>query len=66
MKITKRSPFSGNVNIREIAVTEEQLARWQEGELIQNVMPHLSAEDREFLMTGITPEEWDETFGGEG
>ena len=25
-------------------------------------MPHLSADDREFLMTGVTPEEWDATF----
>jgi hypothetical protein len=26
-------------------------------------MPNLSADDREFLMTGTTPEEWDEMFG---
>ena len=29
-------------------------------ELIQNAMPNLSADEREFLMTGITPEEWAE------
>jgi len=26
-------------------------------------MPDLSAEQREFLMSGMTPEEWDEEFG---
>jgi hypothetical protein len=25
---------------------------------IQNAMPHLSVDDREFIMTGVTPEEW--------
>jgi hypothetical protein len=34
------------------------------GELIQNAMPHLSADDREFVKTGITGEEWDQLFGG--
>lgn len=63
MQITRKSPFSGKINTREIAVTEEQLLRWERGELIQNVMPNLSADDREFIMTGITPEEWEETFG---
>jgi hypothetical protein len=47
---------------REIAVTQSQLDRWKAGELIQNVMPHLSADDREFLMTGLTPEDWEEMF----
>lgn len=49
--------------MREITVTEEQLQRWRAGELIQNVMPNLSADDREFVMTGITAEEWDQAFG---
>ncbi len=40
-------------------VTEEQYRNWQSGTLIQNAMPHLSPDQREFLMTGITPEEWE-------
>ena len=51
---------------REIDVTQSQLDRWKAGELIQNVMPNISADDREFLMTGITPEEWDAHFSDEG
>ena len=63
MKIVRRSPFSGTVNTREIDVTPEQIDAWQAGALIQVAMPNLTAEDREFMMTGITPEEWAETFG---
>jgi hypothetical protein len=62
MKITKQSPFSGKVNSREIPVTEAQLAAWNAGAMIQDAMPDVSADDREFLMTGITPEEWADTF----
>ncbi len=35
---------------------------WQSGDLIQHAFPELSAEEREFLMTGITPERWNELF----
>jgi len=62
MQITKFSPHSMKDHTREIDVTQSQLDRWQAGELIQNVMPHLSADDREFLMTGLTPEDWEEMF----
>lgn len=66
MKIVRRSPFSGKVNVMDINVTPEQLDLWQRGELIKRAMPNVSADEREFIMTGITPEEWprewDETF----
>jgi hypothetical protein len=65
MKITRKSPFSGQENTREINVTPEQLAAWYDGELIQRAMPHLSPDDREFIMTGITPEEWEAMGPGE-
>jgi len=65
MKITKKSGLTGNTSVREIAVTMAQLEAWRGGELIQWVMPELSNDDREFLMTGITPEEWDATFGSD-
>ena len=62
MLITRTSPFSNQTNIMEIDVTEEQIALWESGTLIQNAMPNLSADEREFIMTGITPEEWDSAF----
>ena len=63
MMITRTSPFTGITRTKDILVTEDQLARWQRGERIQNVMPYLSASDREFIMTGITDDEWDQAFG---
>ena len=61
--IERESPFSGNTNRMAIQVTEAQIAAWQGGELIQNAMPNVSADEREFIKTGITPEEWENTFG---
>ena len=58
MLVTRKSPFSGKENKMDIDVTQEQLNRWNSGSLIQNVMPHLTPDEREFLMTGITPDEW--------
>lgn len=63
MKIIRVSPFSGKTNVREIDVTEEQIKLWEGGELIQNAMPNVSPGDREFIKSGITDEEWNETFG---
>ena len=63
MLIEKESPLSGNKNIMDIDVTLAQIEAWKGGELIQNAMPNLSADEREFIKTGITPEEWENTFG---
>jgi hypothetical protein len=65
MIITKTSNISGKVNTMDIDVTSEQIAMWQGGKLIQHVMPHLNSGEREFLISGITPQEWDEIFGEE-
>ena len=66
MEIVRQSQLSGAIYVMEIDITEEQLERVENrrinGELIQNIVPNLSKEDREFLITGITPEEWELTF----
>ena len=59
MHIIKKSMMTNKVNSRDIDVTNDQLEAWQSGTLIQDAMPNLSPDDREFLMTGITPEEWE-------
>ena len=59
MLITKTSMLSGNTSSMNIDVSQDQIDLWQGGSLIQNVMPDLSADEREFIMTGVTPEEWD-------
>jgi len=50
--------LTNKVHIREIDVTREQVENWQGGMLIQEAMPNLSIDDREFLMTGATADEW--------
>lgn len=37
--------------------------KWQmTGDMVQDAFKELSAEQREFLITGITPHEWNEIF----
>ena len=47
-------------------ITERQMikgaADFAKGALIQRAFPFLSADQREFLMTGIYAEEWDEMW----
>lgn len=64
MLIKRQSMLTGAIHEMDLPVTNEQLAEWMSGSLIQNVMTHLSPDQREFLMTGTIPEEWDAEFGG--
>ena len=65
MKITRTSIFSGIERTLDLPITQEQLAEWEAGGLIQKVMPDLTTSQREFVMTGVTDEEWDNEFGTE-
>lgn len=65
MLVTRKSSMSGKVTSMEIDVTEEQMNDWKRGALIQDAMPTVSADEREFILTGITPKEWNTIFGDE-
>ena len=65
MLIAKTSSLTSRTHEMEIDVSEKQITLWMEGALIQDVMPNLSPDEREFIMTGITPAEWATTFGEE-
>jgi hypothetical protein len=62
MLITKKNPITGISNTFDIPVSYQQLAKWEDGMSIQLAMPNLSSDEREFLITGITPESWDAIF----
>ena len=67
IELTKNSPLSGKENtmflpISKTEFTEKNLIRKVGKHLIQDVFPELSAEQREFINTGITPEEWNKIF----
>lgn len=65
MRVTRRSQYSGIVRTMELNVTEQQIADWLDGALIQDAMPQLTLAEREFIKTGITEDEWAEIFPDE-
>ncbi len=63
MKITKRDPFTGQMNTLNIPkLTQKMIDDWSDGMLIQQAMPELTPDEREFLMTGLMPDSWDRLF----
>ena len=58
MLIRRQSILSGDVHTWDLPVTEDQIRRWESGELVQDVFPDLTADQREFILSGITPAEW--------
>jgi hypothetical protein len=67
MQITKRSILTGQTNTLELDISAAQYARFNSPDrpLIQDMFPDLTVGEREFLMTGITPQEWDTVFGSD-
>ena len=65
VKIRMVSMFTDKEHTRDIPVTQEQLDKWHKGTPIQEAMPHLTPDQREFLMTGVTKEEWDKHMPSE-
>ena len=66
MLVTRKSMFTGIERTLDLDITQEQLDAYNNGAKIQDAFPHLSADDREFIMTGATADEWDNAFGEEG
>jgi len=58
-----KSLITGNTSEMELPVTPTEIENWRTGKLpIQVALPALDADQREFVMTGITREEWDNAF----
>ena len=62
MKITRTSPYSGKRRTLDLNVTKEQYLAWDNGMVIQEAMPGLTADEREFIISGIAPDEWNMLF----
>lgn len=61
MQVTRKSIITGIERVKDIDITPEALAKWEEGQvLIQEIAGHLTPDEREFIMTGIVQEEWEE------
>jgi len=64
MLVQRLSSISGKINSMELNVTQAQLNQYDKGGvLLQNVFPNLKPDEREFIKTGITKQEWNEMFG---
>lgn len=66
MLVTRVSTLTGNTNTMDLPVTQAQLDEMarpmSERRYVQDIFPDLSADEREFIKTGITPAEWDAAF----
>lgn len=55
--------FGTKSTFMKMTLAVADFERWSNGsEAIQDALPYLSLGEREFLMTGYTPEAWDATF----
>lgn len=61
--VITRCPFCGKAH--EVEVNEMDYLDWQDGALIQDVMPYLSAQEREHLISGICEDCWGKMFEGD-
>lgn len=68
MILERTSPITRNKNTMEFAETyADAISTWfntpsHERPLIQDAFPDMTANQREFILSGITPDEWDDTF----
>ena len=64
--VHKVSILTGKESRMVLPLRSGQIEHWLEScMLVQDAFPQLSDSAREFLISGITPEEWDATFGGD-
>jgi hypothetical protein len=67
MLVTNTSQLSGKETTLELDITHEQMERFENrranGEYVQTIFPNLTPAEREFLLTGISPIEWEQIFG---
>lgn len=62
MKVVRRSILDGRERTLDLPIEIEQWERWygDNPPLIQDCFPQLSASEREFILTGMTDEQWNE------
>ena len=66
VRVHKQSIITGNHNSMVLPTRQGELEYWEESmTLVQDAFPHFTPEQREFLISGSTPEEWNELFSEE-
>lgn len=64
--VERVSFLTGKVRTMKLPVFEENIFLYKMDAKIQKCFPHLTEDDREFIMTGSSPEEWEEHLRDEG
>jgi len=59
MIITRVSLTSGIERTLDLPITDAQWAAYEAGGLVQDTLVDCTPDQREFVLTGMTPEEWD-------
>jgi hypothetical protein len=59
ISVTRKHPFTDEEVTIVIRADPNDFWKWKDGALIQDAFPYLSADEREFIVTGIPPGEWD-------
>lgn len=66
MLVKMSSILDGKDYTLDLPITKNQLYRvgnrFESGELLQDIVSELPIPQREFLKSGITPDEWNKTF----
>jgi len=60
--IRRVSSWTHQIHERTLVLDPADLKAWESGALIQDALSYLPPEEREFIMSGITPEEWKDMF----
>jgi hypothetical protein len=63
MQITRTSIVTNVTRTLDLPVTQEQLDSYAQGALLQDAFSNLTPDEREFIKSGVTAEEWEALFG---
>lgn len=58
LRVTHERPFGLGTRVMDLPITVAQMKAWEGGLLIQDAMPNLTPGQREFLLSGLTDEEF--------
>ena len=62
VEIERTSPMTGKINYMVVDTTQDQIDEWNNPNrtmLIQDIFHDLTDVEREFIMTGYSPEDWE-------
>ena len=66
VRVYKQSCITGKHHSMVLPTRQCELEHWEENmTLVQDAFPHFTPDQREFLISGSTPDEWNELFSEE-